>query len=386
MSTIAFDKDDDEIVVTVELFQSSLAGKNKSEGGQSGVLKASLIVQSRGATIPWAVRDLARKVSRRVYWSQAQTVIVGEELARDGLTEVLDMWNKEIELRRTVILLIAKGKAWNILTRSQRGLESTSSEEIIGLMHSTRFSGYTMLSSIHEILRFSEIGNGTAITSVIELLDTEQPSASHSSAEDKSAESPLPDKVKMLQLTALAILKKGQLGQIIPLSPVVRGLMIVNNQVTSTMVNIKCPCLDECQINGEHLAVVKTTLTKSQLKIKGDAENPCAEILVKIKMNLSGQQCNVDLTTQDKIKKTENRVADVIESEIRTSVEQMKAICCDPFGFANIYHIRFPKAWLEVKNEWDQVFSKMPVYITVKARLVQVGSVKTSPEQVMETR
>ena len=109
-------------------------------------------------------------------------------------------------------------------------------------------------------------------------------------------------------------------------------------------------------------------------------------IRIKVKMNLSAQQCESDLTTKDKIEKTEERVAQIIKREVMEAVEEMREIPCDPFGFANVFHIKHPKIWADLESDWDSIFAAMPVFIEVETRLLQVGMAKGYPGQSMKTR
>lgn len=383
----AFDKVDDEIVVTVGLFRSKPAG-GQSEGEGPGLGRQGLIAQGRGETVPWAVRELTRKVSRRVYWPQMQVIIIGEDLAYAGVDEILDFWNKEIELRRTVKFLISKGKAWDIVKRAHKGLESTLSDEISGFMDTTKFGGYTLLSTIHDLQRFSQEGNGTALTGMIELIVDEQPSIPRSPVPGDDGKPLEPVISEMLQITGVSVLKNGTLERMIPISSITRGLLMVNNLVVSTIVNIECPCLDEQAIKTgkSHFTAVKTTSSEARVRIEGSADEPYGVIYIKVKMNLSAQQCEADLTTKDKIRKTEERVAQTIEQEVMEAIEEMKNVPCDPFGFANVFHIRHPKVWASVEDRWANIFRTMPVYVEVKTHLLQVGMVKGYPGQSMKTR
>lgn len=375
VSTAAFDKEGDEVVVTVEIFQSEL-GEAGAAQGTVGSGRASLTAQGRGLTAASAIRDLARKVSRRVYWPHTQAVIVGEELAGEGLTEILDLWNREVELRRTAMMLIARGKAWDVVTGVHRGLESTISDEIAGLERSSRFNGYTTVSSIHDIIRSSEAGNGTALTGLIEIAEAEQPPTERSPVPGEAARALEPVKTKMIQLAGLAILKNGKLENICMASPLSRGLLIVNNRVTSTMVNIECPCDMDGLDEPGHYTAVKVTSVKAQIEIADAGTNPSAAIKVNIDMNLSGQQCDANITDPETIREIERRTAKVIETEILESVQQAKDVPCDPFGFAGAFHRKDPQAWNKVQDNWDNVFAGMKVQVKVEACLRQAGAVK----------
>ena len=68
------------------------------------------IARGEGYTIFQAVRDMALKVPRRLYWAHCTAVIVGEQAARSGLTAILDFGDRDAELKRYISWLLGAGQ------------------------------------------------------------------------------------------------------------------------------------------------------------------------------------------------------------------------------------------------------------------------------------
>ena len=81
LSSAAVDKDGDRWHVTVDLFRpGGIQGeKSNSAKGQQGWL-----VEAASESIFSAIRNLAKVVPRRIYWSHCQGIILGEEAAKKG--------------------------------------------------------------------------------------------------------------------------------------------------------------------------------------------------------------------------------------------------------------------------------------------------------------
>jgi len=47
----------------------------------------------------------------------------------------------------------------------------------------------------------------------------------------------------------------------------------------------------------------------------------------------------------------------------------------DVFGFGEKIHNKYPKYWKTVEGNWEEVFSKLPVQVTVQAHIKTSGEI-----------
>lgn len=69
----------------------------------------SHVLESEGNTVFEAIRELMGVASRRLYFGHCKLLIFGEDLARNGIREYLDLPLRNHELRTTMDIVIAKG-------------------------------------------------------------------------------------------------------------------------------------------------------------------------------------------------------------------------------------------------------------------------------------
>jgi spore germination protein KC len=94
-------------LVTVQIANpqpSSSSGDNKNE-------EKVWIASAEGKTIFAAIRELARFSSQRIMWAHNNVIIVGESLAQDDITPVIDFFTHNHELRMKTWIAVAKGNA-----------------------------------------------------------------------------------------------------------------------------------------------------------------------------------------------------------------------------------------------------------------------------------
>lgn len=89
----------------------------KGSGGQSGVNATHLNLTSTGDTLFEISRQLSSRTSRTPFYQHLKVLIISEEIAKTKLafTNVLDYFLRDPELRRGIKVMIAKGKAKDVI-------------------------------------------------------------------------------------------------------------------------------------------------------------------------------------------------------------------------------------------------------------------------------
>lgn len=119
VSGIAIDKgNDDRYSVTFQYISIS------TDAG-SGITPR--IIQAHGSSVLSAVKNASRASDGRVYFSNCQSVIIGQELADEGISPLLDWMTRDYETRITMRLFVAKGcSAGEVLTPKKDSNEVTA--------------------------------------------------------------------------------------------------------------------------------------------------------------------------------------------------------------------------------------------------------------------
>jgi len=105
VSGIAVDKNPEtgDYIVHFEIMR--LQGDIKQEG------VSSKVVESTGRTIPEAVRQANKRVTSKLYFGHAVTLVICEQLAIDGeIEQILDWVLRESEMRETTSIVVSVGQ------------------------------------------------------------------------------------------------------------------------------------------------------------------------------------------------------------------------------------------------------------------------------------
>ncbi|NLT94509.1 MAG: hypothetical protein GXW85_03070 [Clostridia bacterium] len=115
---LGLDKEGGDYQITTQMALPALL-----EGGGGGEEPPVWLVSGKGRTIFEAIRDVNTRSARKPFWGHLNVIVFGEEVAKDGLVPVLDLLSRGKELRRSNYVVVAQGKAKDIL-EAQPKLES----------------------------------------------------------------------------------------------------------------------------------------------------------------------------------------------------------------------------------------------------------------------
>ncbi|MCL6459341.1 MAG: hypothetical protein K6T85_15180, partial [Gorillibacterium sp.] len=124
---VAIDKNEknDNLELTIEAVQIE-GSKNSAPKSQTNSLT--------GNNMFGVVRSMISLTGQRLYWSHAKTIIISEQLAREGMTGVIDWYTRDTETRSDVNMYISTAKTAKEIFASQSSSNKIISFEMDHLM------------------------------------------------------------------------------------------------------------------------------------------------------------------------------------------------------------------------------------------------------------
>lgn len=108
VAAVGVDKTKDNMIqLTLQLVNPKAAKKEQGvgKGSTSGVWVETFT----GETVMDAVRNAQLTTNRKPNYSQALLLVVGEDQAKEGIEEILDLFSRDHETQKKMGLLVAKG-------------------------------------------------------------------------------------------------------------------------------------------------------------------------------------------------------------------------------------------------------------------------------------
>ena len=119
--------DDDMIRLSLQV---AIPAKLGPAGGSKGGSKerSTFVISDKGVTVSEAYRNLQMKLSRRIFFSQSRVLLIGEALAKKGISNIIDFYTRFYQPRMNSFIMFTKGNASEVI-KNIPNLENVSSEE-----------------------------------------------------------------------------------------------------------------------------------------------------------------------------------------------------------------------------------------------------------------
>lgn len=361
------DKKGDQILLSQQIVNPGAIASSK--GGATAGAPVTLF-QETGRTLQEAGRKMTTKATRKIYTGQLQILIIGEELAKEGVSEILDHVSRDHQYRRDFFVVIARGKAENIL-KIHTPIEQIPATKMQGSLETSANAWGTTSDITIEDFMSSVISKGKeAVLSGIGISGRTEGGKTKESVEKNDPDA-------NLKFEGLAVFKKdkllGWLNQ-----EESKGYNYTQGEIQSTTVVLPCP-------QGNKKITVELLQTQEETQFKVENGRPKVEIKIRTEANVSDSQCDIDLTKSETMDQLENWTEKEIKQTILAAVKAaQKKFISDIFGFGNVVHRENPSYWDKVKKDWDKEFQDLQVVVDVKADIRRVFLTRKSFKQRME--
>ncbi|MFT8322557.1 MAG: Ger(x)C family spore germination protein, partial [Bacillus sp. (in: firmicutes)] len=359
ISAIAIDKDDTDdnrFRTTVQIINpSQVAG-----GQQGGKVQASPVktLSSTGSTLSESLRKISPMVPGHLFFPHIQIMIIGEDVAKDGIQSLFDVIERDSKFRLLFPVLVAKNSLAKDILQITTQLYPIPSDEIVKNLQSSEddwgeFIG-TQADQVIEGLK-----EGSLVISGIKVQgDKEQ----GNKAENMQQISPS----ARIELGGLALFTDGKLIDWLD-DETTRGTTWIMNEIKKTVVNLDCKEMKNAIAVEIYRSTTKTKINminqQPEINIHVDAEGTISETL-----------CSVDLSKPEEIKQLEKDLETKIKEEIRSTITIAQNEKSDFLGFGEQVNIKDKKAWKKIAKKWDsEVFPETKVNVKVEAFIRRTG-------------
>jgi spore germination protein KC len=359
-TAIGIDKKGDHYNVSVQLLNSDEIVSSKGVGQRMPVVTLQI---SSGSTIFESFRKLTTSTPRKILSSHLRILVLGEEMAGEGISKVLDILSRDHELRSDFNILLARNASANDVLQVLTPLEKIPANKLYtSLISSEKNWGTTTDVDLHQLIYdLVDPGKDPVLSSIHIKGD---PKLGKSS---QNLNSVLPPAT--LEYKSLGVIHKDQLvGWLTDRES--KGYNYALSNLQSTVVALPC------QAGGK--MSIELMSTRAKIKARFVDKQPQGFVNVQIEANIGEVACKLDLNSTYTIQAIEEQLNEEIKQSILDSVAKAKSYKSDIFGFGTALHRANYKQWNLLKDNWDQAFIDLPVQVTVHSRIRRTGSVVES--------
>ncbi|WP_079529480.1 Ger(x)C family spore germination protein [Halobacillus hunanensis] len=345
---------DPSFALTYQIVAPGGLGGGKAQG-QSGQQKPFFNVTARGSTMFDITRNMASETSRTPYLGHNQLVIISSEVAKipHAFTNILDIFLRDHEMRRTVKVLIAADQAKGVL-QFKSPTAKLPVAHIVSIAENARkniaIAPPLQIGEVHEYLL---IGRSVAIPLIT------------MSSQGK----------KKPQINRMAVYHGPSERMVDILSnEETKGLNLIKGEVQGGAITV--------EIKGESV-VYEIRRAKSSIvpKIKGK-DDIKFNVKIETEGKIAESFANIDYRDPANVSKVEKKVEKELERLATVTLEKLhEDLQVDVFDFARYVKKADYQLWMSIKEDWDSGKN----YFSQSTISIQTDTVVRSEGAVIDT-
>ncbi|MGE7023723.1 Ger(x)C family spore germination protein [Solibacillus cecembensis] len=360
VAALGIDFIDGEYAISVQVINPSQVSSKQSGGGQAPVVT----YHANGKTVFEAVRKILALSPRKLYFAHLQIVVIGEELAVNGLRDTVDFLARDQELRNDFTIIVSQQATAKDVLNVLTPIEKIPANKMLNSLKGMEDAwGSTLEVDIEDLVTYLGVNNHDFALSAIEVQGDKSLGIDQANVE--RIETPV-----ILKFTGLAIFKEDKLLGFID-EYESKSLNYLNDNIKSTIEIIACPS------DGE----LTTEITQSKTKTKGIIKDgkPTINVSIDVVQNVAEVKCDINLTEI----KTMDWINNQTEKTIEKSIVQVLKILqehyqADVLGFADAIHRADPTEWKKIKDDWQTIYPEVEVNVKVNVNTQGIGTLQNS--------
>ncbi|WP_169713785.1 Ger(x)C family spore germination protein [Paludifilum halophilum] len=337
---IGVDRHAEGYEVTIQVpIPLKVVGGGGGEGGESGH-QAVQTFTGRGSTLSRAIDQIQDKVNQELFFGHTRLFLVGEELAKEGIEELLDSSRRQPQARRRQWMLVVKGKA-------RDAIESEPKMEQIPMQYYIN-----MIETGVRLGRFAEEGLGAVFSGLAN--PGKNPVLNY-----------VDPKNRTVRWAGLGVMAKDRVVGVLTRREATTFLQIRSKELGEPL-GAPCP-------EGEGRLVFEPKELTRKIRIYSRNHRPEIRVTVQVKGGIIEKTCHeLDLSKQETMDRVTQAVQATYQRRARHLVKKVqKELKADGFNFGNHVRAYHPDLWKRI--DWDKEFPRMKIHVSYDVDILRTG-------------
>lgn len=350
---LGIDKDDSGYMATFQVLNPGAIASKSSVSESPFVLHSE-----KGNDLGEIERRITAKVSKEMYFAHIRAVIIGEDLAAEGIKEILDYLFRSSHFRSDYYFIIAKGTTANKILSTVTPIDSVSGMKLYSAIENGKewWAPTNSLKLVELVNDINAKGINPVLAGVLIYQETEDM-----------------DSIKGLEKSRPTGLKFTELG-VFNDDKLVGWLdeqesLAYNNFVGKTVKSASWVDYDE----NTHVSL-DMRMKKPKIKVSLSDGKPVINVTLPAELIVAAIKGDVDFMDKTNLDKLHSLADEkMIDSCKKTLDKAQREFKTDIFGFGESIHRAYPKLWNELKDNWDTEFTQLQVSFTADTSIRDFG-------------
>lgn len=296
-------------------------------------------------------QKLQQKMSRTLFFAHRSIILIGEDLARAGIHNVIDAFIRNPRHRLKAYILVVKGKKAADLMAVDYPYELAPAE---ALKEMEQLRGEGTIVTLRDYMIASATGGMSPTIGVLEPAGFQKPGA-------KGEE-------KLFRISGTAIFKSGKLIGYLNNTETHEFLWFQENKRTDK-VSADLP---------DDKGNVGYFITSGSNKIEVDARgaSPKFHIRLKASGDLFENNSPLDVSDAKNLAVVKKAIEDKIKRDMQAFLRKIQSkYKADIVGFGQQLQRDHPKVWRGLEENWDQTFAASEITVSVDVNINNTGAI-----------
>ncbi|QUL52526.1 Ger(x)C family spore germination protein [Paenibacillus tritici] len=361
---LGLDKAENGYNVTMQVvIPSSISSQNAGGTGGSGV--PVVVYNFTVPTVYESLRKFNLISSRSPYLGHIRVLVIGEELAREGVGETLDVIKRSREPRMDFYVMVARKTTAENVLKVLTPLDRLPATKLFSsLDKSYRISSKTVAVTLDQFIEDLLLQGESPVLTGVEVEGDPEAGSEKSNVEQT-------DPRTKLHYESVAVFRKDKLVGWIDDNLTV-GFNYVTDNVTKNTGHFK----DE---TGS-LIIIEALTSATSRKVKFIDGEPHIFLSVETLSNVEEVEGADKLDTEAKIRSLEEKTEARTVKRMKDAVEGIsKQFNVDIFGFGQSIYRKSPKAWERLKEQKGEDYLRtLPIHYEASVTINRIGTIDNS--------
>ncbi len=347
IEAVGIDKEGEGYALIFQQYQPKAAQNPGEASGKSKPVKSS------GQTISEALDKVTHHNGNEVFLGNSTYIVIGKDIAKEGVLQELQYFNGEGELSPSVALVIADGKASDLISAQAESSEGGGSA-IRDILEQGEKNGLIGRCTMEDCIQRLMGGGASPFLPVISV---------QGEGENSS-----------FKVSAMAVFDGEQLLGSLPIDAA-KGILWANDQMERALLTV------ENRELGRISAEIQRSKTKVEVSLPGGFPQFHLSIRCTAQLMERISHSGKATVSQQELEQVET----LLEEEIRRLTASAIQTCftdnlCDSFRFYDHLKQQQPLYWQQVKDRWKELMEDCSFLIEVHCEISKSGQLATTSQ------
>lgn len=380
VTLLGIDIEDGKVVVTCEVVNPPSSANSNNSASSNSSSQSFVYPQGKGDTVREAINDINLHFDKKIFLSHSNLLIIGEELAKRGITDLMDFFMRDNEPREDMYVVVAKGaKAYDIIG-VKVGAGKATGNYLYDILNNFPYNAKSINISFAEIYRYFYDVSNEPVIGVVQIKEVKQFDVEIQKKEPT---------IKVLDVSGGAALKRDYLLGYFTADEMI-GFNFIVSKIRGGSIVFRTPdgSKEGVSIIGEDGKFTTVNIIKSKTKRHISVKDGEIHLSVNVKLRVELNELNqaINASNPETISRIEEACSKKVKELISATLDKgQKEFKQDNFSTGVVVHQQHPKLWKEIGKNWEEIFPEISYDVNVETTMVKSGLINT-PANVRKRR